>query len=62
MLNVAFGPAETEVKRLTGLGLFERRNMREVIYTPVFTRPWVMDFHSELEKSAAAAGSEVIDT
>lgn len=49
-----------EGKKVTGLRLFEHRNMSEVIYTPVLTRPWVMDFHSELEKAAAC--SEVNDS
>ena len=31
-------------------------NTSEVIYTHVLTRPWLTDFHSELEKAAAAAG------
>lgn len=49
-----------EGKKVTGFRLFERRNMSEVIYTPVLTRPWVVDFHSELEKAAAC--SEVTDS
>lgn len=47
-------------KKVTGFGLFEYRNTSEMIYTPVLTRRWVMDFHSGLEKSTAC--SEVTDS
>lgn len=56
MLNVAFDPAETKVKRL----LVSDWNMSKVIYTPVLTRRWVIDFHSGLEKAAACR--EVTDS
>lgn len=49
-----------EGKKVTGFGLFEHRNTSEVIYAPVLTRRWVMDFHAGLEKAAAC--SEVTDS
>lgn len=42
-----------EGRKVTDLRLFEHKNMSEVIYSPVLSRRWVMDFHSWAGKSSS---------